>query len=194
MAATDILSEQEAADAIRSTSAANITEIAALNSSVTGQIDALCGPVVIRSVTERVSGQYTGPILLRSTPVASITSVVEHVGSTNTTIASTGYELESTGHFARLFRLSSGYDTTWTAGSRNFTVTVASGRYTSTATVDPKWKGLAASILRAQWQQDSAVWQRRPEFSDDEGLPGFVDVEDMIRRRLPYELLPPGMA
>lgn len=195
MAALDIITEAEARAAIRLPTG-QTTEIQAMVSGLSAWVDQLCGPVVARSVTEVVSGPYSGPVLLTSTPVISITSVVEHVGSTNTTIDTGDYELASTGHYARLFRLSGGYDSAWTAGSRNFTVTLSSGRYANTAAVGYDWKERFRSLLIEKWQYESATWQRnRGEFAADEfGNPVGFDAEARIRQLFASDLLPPGMA
>lgn len=194
---TDILSLDEAQEALRSFSSTNEDLVAALNSSVAGQIDDLCGPVVAREVVVTLSGAYSGPLLVTTTPVISVDEVVTIDGTTETTLTADDWQLDNQGHYVRLFRRSGGYDTTWTAGARNVRVTLTAGRFATTADVDAKWKGLAASILRAQWQQEAAAWQQRPQAFDEYengGLTAYVSVEDMIRRRLPHEMLPPGVA
>lgn len=195
MATNDILTLAEARLAVR-VPTGQATELEAMVTGLSTMVDDLCGPVVARAVTEVVSGPYSGPILLTSTPVLSITSVVEHVGTTNTTLDADDYQLETSGHLARLFARSAGYDTTWTRGSRNYTVTLSSGRYANTTAVGYSWKERFRSLLAAKWQYESAAWQRnRGDFPTDElGAPMWFDAEARIRELFASDLLPPGIA
>lgn len=196
MAATnDILTLAEARLAVRIPTG-QTSELEAMITGLSTMVDDLCGPVVTRAVTEVVSGPYSGPILLMSTPVVSITSVVEHVGTTNTTLAADTYQLDADGHLARLFARSAGYDITWTSGARNYTVTLSSGRYANTAAVGYSWKERFRSLLAAKWQFESATWQRnRDDFPVDElGGVSTFNAEARIRELFASDLLPPGMA
>lgn len=195
MAVLDILTFEEAATAINAHGDIGVIEAAliAMNSGVAEQVDNLCGPVVARSVVETHHGGGTA-VMLRKTPVLSVTSVVETTGVTPATLVSDDYLLEARGHYVFLHRRTAGYSSTWVAGDFNVAVTFSAGRYTTTATVSPGWKQLAASVLNAQWQQLAGVWTQRPDALDDlGGLAPFVSVEDMLNKRVPYELLGPGV-
>ncbi|MCA1569789.1 MAG: hypothetical protein LC798_05590 [Chloroflexi bacterium] len=198
MAVLDILTLPEAQRAVNVLGDLGSVEddLVAMVSGVSEQIDNLCGPVVARAVTETYRGGCSS-ILFRTTPVLSVTSVVETTGVTPATLVAADYLLENQGHYAVLHRRSAGYASFWAAGDFNVAVTFQAGRFATTAAVSAGWKQVAASILKAQWQQESGAWSQRPDafdtYENGEVTP-FVSVGDMLRRRLPYELLPPGVA
>lgn len=195
MAAIDILTDAEARAALRLPTGLN-TELQAMLTGLSSMVDDLCGPVVIRAATEVVSGPYCGPILIAGTPVASITSVVEHVGTTNTTLDADDYQLDADDHLARLFARSAGYDSAWTPGARNYTLTYQAGRFADTASVGYSWKERFRSVLVAKWQFETGAWARnRTELPVNEfGAPTAFDAEAAIRSTFASDLRPPGMA
>lgn len=197
MATLDILTPAEAKQAIN-VSASNTaveSKLAAVLSGICEQIDNLCGPVVARQVVRTYHGGRPY-ILLRDTPVLSVDEVVETTGTSPTTLTSDDYLLETDGHYAALHRWRTGYRIAWITGAFNVAITTTVGRYATTDAVSAGWKQVAASILRVQWQQEAGEWATRPAAFDDleNVTPGFVSVEDMLRRRMPRELLPAGVA
>lgn len=198
----DVLTLAEAKEAINNTSL-DATLVAKLERFVTGvsrKIDEICGPVVVRAVTERHSGGCH-EIKLRETPVSSVTTVVEwDTGGTSTSLSaedddtkpSDGFLLVNHHkHDARILRRSGGGTTLFTAGVDNIVVTMQAGRYATTAAVDPLFKLQAQDILAFQWQQSSPVWATSPGGFDEIGAytaRPFLSIDDMIRRRFTGEL------
>lgn len=201
----DILTDDEARDAVHLSQATPQleTKLALFVTGISRRIDELCGPVVQRTVVERHSGSH-GHVVLRVTPVASITTVVEWdaAGTSTTLTAETdaskpadGYLLDSDySHFARLLRRSGGSGATFAYGDNNVVVTYTAGRYEDSDSVDPMFKLAAMEILASQWQQAASSWSRSPDLGDEFGQPGFISVDAMVRSRLPNETLPLGVA
>jgi hypothetical protein len=160
-AATDLLTLAEAKARLGITDTGSDTNIAAVISAVSGQLDELCGPVVNRTVTAELHDGGSTIIALNKPPVASVTSVTEYTGTTATalteqtigTAPANGFTC-STGGIVR--RLSSGTPRRFPAGSRNVTVTYAAGRYANTAAVAPKFKEAAAMTFRNIWVSELA--------------------------------------
>lgn len=160
--------------------------LALLVSGVSEDFDNVCGPVVAREVVEYFDG--CGRLLLSSTPVLSITSVVE----SGSTVIEADYRLDGQNHDATLVRLSGGYLSTWAWGDQSVAVTYQAGRCESTADVPQRFKQAAASIVARQWRQDAPAWARSRELEgpDDGDFGDYLTVEEQIRRRLPREVLP----
>jgi len=194
----DVLSAAEALAAVhaQSLSGTRTAKLAMFVTGISRRVDELCGPVVQREVVERHSpGCFTTTLELRSTPVASVTSVVEWAGTTSTALveetdavkpAQAFLLVSERPHQARLLRRSAGSTRTWQPGDRNVVVTYQAGRAADTASVDPLFKLQVSDILAYQWQQASAIWATNPDAFDDLGGVGrgFLSVDDMIRRRL----------
>lgn len=202
----DILTAAESLAAINasSLSATLTTKLAMFTTGISRRVDELYGPVVVRQVVERHSPRVGETVLLlRKPPVSSITSVVEwDSDGTSTTLTAEdddtkpadGYLLEQIeGRFvARLRRRSGGRDTYWVAGDNNIVVTYQAGTYANTAAVDPLLKLQVQDILAQQWHQSAGVWASNRDALDADGVPPFLSVDDMIRRRL--ETKPGGIA
>lgn len=71
-----ILSLADAKRHLSKTSTTDDDEIRSWVESITAGIEGLCGPVIVRTVTERHDGRRVPLIALRQTPVLSVTSVV----------------------------------------------------------------------------------------------------------------------
>lgn len=192
MAVLDILTPEEAWEAAQITSTSALTSrVEAMSTGISGAIDRLCGPVVYREVTEVYAG-LNSSIILRTTPVAEITEVVETTGTTPTTLTDDDWLLEASGVHAMLHRRTGGYATVWAYGDFNIEVTYVAGRFATTNDVDEFWKAGVKSILAEQWSRESARWARNPQ--GDEFLPdGPFDLYAAVRTRFPYELLGPGI-
>jgi hypothetical protein len=204
VATLDILTEAEGSAAINAGAVVH-AELPGLITGISGQIDDLCGPVVAREVTEYHDGGRES-ILLRTSPIMSVTSVTEYdsAGTSTTLTAATpstkpadGYLLDSRGLIAQIFRRSGGGRATFTIGEQNVVVVTSAGRFADTASVDEMFKSAAKSILRAVWQQEAPRWAQQSDFIDDSevGLvSSYVSVADMVKRRLPREMLIGGIA
>lgn len=209
MAATDILTEGEALTAINVTTlpASQLTELATRISAVSQAIDAYCGPVVARTVTEVHDGGYSS-VWLREAPVLSITSVTEFDGTTSTVLAdesafgtvggSSGFALAADRH--SIERRSSGSVYGFPAGGQ-VQVVYSAGRFADTAAVTAKWKEAASDILRRVWKREGSAWAYSPDFYANTGEEGaitgssfFRAVEPMIAEWLWDERRAPAIA
>ena len=174
-------------------------EIEQMVTGISRDIDRLCGPVVQRTVTDRLTVEYgRSRVLLRYFPVTSVTSITEYTpGSASgqlltaedeDTFATYGYLLDPDAGIVT--RRSSGSTSTWTAGTRNVVAVYVAGRYATTATVDRRFKRVAAAVLRAEWRVAAPARQRSQDFTEGE-FAGFTTTDDMIRQLLPGDLLEP---
>lgn len=190
----DILTIDEARDAINVT-AGHTSEIEVMVTAVSRRIDDLCGPVVVRTVTDELHDGGTSGLFLHHYPVASITSVTEYSGGTPTTVTpetttvAGGYRLAN----GVLSRRSSWGMSRW--GSQ-VTVTYEAGRYADTAAVDAKFKMAAGAVLRRLWTREAGAWARGADpFIEAGAGHGFFKVVDpMVHEFLAAELLPPAIA
>jgi hypothetical protein len=133
-------------------------------SAVSGRLDQLCGPVVVRSVTDfRDGGDYTiylNPIYL---PVSSVTSVTEYqsgtavtlTANTNTTAVADGYLLRT--ETGELTRRNGFYDQVFYPGRQNIRIVWSAGRYATTATVGTQFKQAALICISHLWQAENGT-------------------------------------
>lgn len=192
--ALDILTITEAREAIN-VATGHASELERMITGVSRRIDDLCGPVVVRTVTDELH-DANGPLLFpKLWPVFSVTTVTEYQSGTGTVITAEaidtagGYLLEN----GRLVRRSGWVTSTWRG---RISVTYVAGRYATTAAVDPKFKLAAAAILRRLWVREAGAWARGTDpFLDAGAGPGFFKaVDPMVREFLGTELLPPTVA
>ena len=142
----DVLTLDEGRSAVRAVGTIHDAELEEIITSVSRQLDDMCGPVVIRTVTDEVHRDINGAIIPRLHPVASVTSVSEWSSGvatilTEETPAVAGDYLIASG---MVTRRSSWYDSRW--ASPYVTITYEAGRYADTETVDARFKN-AAKIL-----------------------------------------------
>lgn len=144
-------------------------------------LDDLCGPIVIREVTETVT-PIADTILLTHWPVDAITSVTEYVSGTGTVLTAEttttegDYLLDE--RIGKLTRQSSWSTVKWLGRT---TVVYDAGRYESTGTVDEKFKRAATEILQGNWSKYAAVWSRG---GDPVADPLFFDEVTQVVNRL----------
>lgn len=215
MATLDLLTLDEAQDAINMTGpgTANLDSLAMWVTAVSMRIDALCGPVVQRSITEvfdpASSGTgynlgdgnynvYGGLIPRLKTPVVSVTSITEYPYGVANVL--TGQTLTTAGDYlvdpyGRILRRYGWFDFPWRG---RVSVTYLSGRYTSTASVDARFKATAGACLSAIWPAQAAVWAAAPNPMAAAGAaPGSLGVGDSVKgwvsTLLVDEMLPPGV-
>lgn len=150
--------------------------IAAVVTGCSQRLDELVGPVVQRTVTDERHDGGRCAITFRQGPAAAVTSIVEIVRGTATTLTAEipgddvttpvagTYLLDDYDHadgvdvYRRAVRRSGWSDSTWRAGRRNIVVTYTAGRFTATATVAERYKRAAGPMLINWYQQylDSA--------------------------------------
>lgn len=203
MAATDILTEAEAQAAINVIDAgANTNTLALAISAVSQAIDAYCGPVVARTVTEVHHGN-AGAIWPYQAPVLSVTSVTEFDGTTSTVL--TDESAFGTAYTSTGFALTDGYRIDRRSGGVSFRFTgqvevvYQAGRFATTADVTSLWKYAASAILSRLWKREGSAWAHSPDFyaATDEAAAGssfFRAVEPMVAEFLPFERKPPAVA
>lgn len=164
MAATDLLTLEQAQDAVR-VSRSNVVHAARLPTLVTAvsvAIDELVGPVVKRTITGETHRSGCSAVWLRRTPVASITTVkVWQQGVSSTLAAET---LASSGGYLAemhpddpallsgvLLRRSGWSSILWEPGTVE--VTYVAGRYDNTAAVaGTRYQQAAVLALSNAWQ------------------------------------------
>lgn len=208
----DILTLVEAYDAINDPasasagSGANDDRLARLITAVSRRIDKLCGPVVVRDVTEYHDGWQSDldnlrtSVFLRETPVYSVTTVTEYNfgtplvldAETASNLPGNAYLLDSRGHLAELFRRAAGTDMWFPYGRRNIVVAFKAGRYLTTADVDMLFKSTAGIILRRLWSRDAGRWASGGDpFNDDareRDIGFFKAVDPLVKEFLGSEL------
>jgi len=189
VAITDILTMVEAKAAVNlsPSSVGNDVAIQSANSAISELLDDLCGPVVVRSVTETVD--IFGPLVfLTQWPVSLVTTVTEFSAGVGTALTAesttvSGDYLERNGILSRR----SSWSTVRWSGTQ-VTVVYTAGRYATTAVVGAKFKKAASEILTGNWQKFAAAWARG---GDQLAEPVFFDeVSQTVARWLARELKP----
>jgi hypothetical protein len=200
MADTDILTEDEALEAINmvGSGGSHAIELAMWVSAISEAIDAACGPVVVRTITDEIQYPNGGTFATSHTPLYSVSSLTEYVSGTGTVLTAEDHDTVGT------YRIvGSGHDTVierrsgW--GGYAYTglvkITYVAGRYANTEAVGAKFKLAAASILRRLWTREASAWSRGGDVFGVEPQVGFFKVADpMIKEFLADELLPPAIA
>ncbi len=187
MATLDVLTEAESLAAVNAS--ATTATLTNLVTAVSQQLDELCGPVVVRTITSELHDGGRPTILLRNLPVSSITTVTEYDGTTGTTLTAETNATKTTANYlhlgtagevasGRIVRRSNNADYVFPAGRRNIDVTYVAGRAATTSAVAPKFKQAAAMMLRNVWVSEQA--------SGSETFGAFTD-------QAPNPLLGPGM-
>lgn len=197
MSALNLLTRAEAYTAINDpTTAAEVSSdrdaqfIDIWVAAVSRRVDELCGPVVIRTVTETLSGTGGDVLYLRRPPAASVTSVTV----SGDALDAADYDLDNDNRFlAKLYR-----DTgRWPDGRRNIEVVYEAGRHADTATVGPLFKLAASAILRRLWSREAGAWAAGGDpFAVDATGSGrfFKAIDPMVAEFLSDEMRPPTVA
>lgn len=209
MATRDLLTLAEGRSAVNLPNPASVNpldgDLQLYITGISGRVDKLCGPVVQRAVTGERHNGGKSKVLLELQHVASVTSVTEWAGTTQTALTAetdgtkpaNGFLLDpgEGGIYAWVWRRSGNGDATFPVGRRNVVVAYIAGRYTATATVDETFKLAAASVLRRFWKREQSSWAQSPGFFEDAenstaGLGFYKAVDPMIKELLCDELLP----
>lgn len=159
MATTDLLTIDEARNAIMATDQRNDQQLAVLVSAVSQRIDKICGPVVNRSVTEYHDGG-TCEILPRSRPVYSITSLIEYRFATATTLTAETVGTAPTDAYllrpdGTIMRRNGGWEWKFWPGHGNIVLTYTAGRTATTAAVPENFKQAAQIIVAHIWRNEN---------------------------------------
>lgn len=204
MAATDILTEAEANEAVNASDVgAHAAELARAISAVSQVIDAMCGPVVARAVTEVHDGAVS-TIWPYQPPVLSVTSVTEFDGTTQTVLddesafgtvaGSSGFVLSADGF--RITRRSGGSAYRFASQVQ---IVYQAGRYATTDDVGERWKYAAGAILQRLWKREGSAWAYTPDYftNTDESTVSagfFRAIAPMVDEFLADQRLPPAVA
>lgn len=208
MATRDLLTIVEARSAVNlpAASSTHDTDLQLFVTGISGRIDALCGPVVQRTITGERHNGGTSHVLLHYQHVASVTSVAEWVSGSATTLTEETDAVKPAqaflldpgegGIYAWLIRRAAGADARFPAGRRNIVVSYSAGRYADTASVDATFKLTATAVLRRIWKREQSSWAHSPDFFADTEDPRptlsfFKAVDPMVTELLADELLPP---
>lgn len=188
--ATDIVSLQEAKDAIKGLSGEGYdAELERWITAVSERVDELYGPVVAREVTERLSGGRS--LLLLRYPALTVTSVTEYSGTTPTvlaaenfpgTVTANDYYLDPNTPW-QLARRSSGYDSTF---GTPVVVVYEAGLYADTESAGERWKTAVLDVMRRRWARESPAWARSSQFAEvaEPVGPLFFNAVDSALREL----------
>lgn len=164
----DVLTLDEGKAAVlNNAGTSNDTALKGYITGVSRFLDQLCGPIVQRTITNEAYSRDSrrGPLLLKSWPVVSITSVTQWAGATSTVLtAETPGSIPDAGYLAdlstgQIFPRSAGHDALWPVGRSNIVVTYVAGRYADTASVDQRFKMAAGIILANFWRSEHGLAQ-----------------------------------
>ena len=156
------LAEGRAAVNLHASDTSQDTEVAAYITAVSRRIDALAGPVVVRTITAETHDGGTDRIELAYYPVSSITTLTEYVATTGTVLtaevvgsatAATNYVVDT--RQGIITRRSGGYDWTFPVGRDRVVVTYVAGRAANTTAVDPLFKTAANVMLAHNWRREA---------------------------------------
>jgi hypothetical protein len=206
MAATDLLTPSEARSAVNlpGGDTSHDVDLQLYITGISGRVDAICGPVVERTVSSEKHNGGRSKILLDVQHVASVTSVSEWSNTTetalteesNTTKPTSGFLLHTVTPYDWIIRRSGNSDASFPSGRNNVVVTYEAGRYADTAAVDETFKLAASSILRRIWKREQSSWSQTTDFFADTEQPAamrgfFRAVDPMVKELLADEVLPP---
>lgn len=192
MAATDLLTPGEGKDAINvsGSGTANDAALRIWISAVSQRIDALCGAVVARTVTDVIDGRYVADLRVFTPPILTVTSVTEYVAGVGTVLTAEtntvagGYLIEPQSR-ARLMRRTAFWDTYWQG---RVEVVYSAGRFASTSDVDAKFKAAAQTALGGVWPTVAGAWANPQNPLAQAGTPvlggGPLDLIDSTVRAL----------
>lgn len=194
MATLDVLTLEEAKNAVNLSQSRvgndeDVLEVAV--TAVSLLLDDLCGPVVVRTITDELVDAPLGDLYTIKSPLYSVTSLKEYVNGTATTLTAETHLAAGTyrivgqvgDHDRHIERRSSWALTPWSYGQ--VLITYVAGRFTSTETVDARFKKAAAEILSGNWTKYAAAWARGGDPLAD---PLFFDeVSNTVNRWLAHE-------
>lgn len=195
--ARDVLTLAEAKDAINydELTTTHDGEVERFVTAVSRWLDDICGPVVVRSVTELHDGG-TAFIRPRTTPLSAVTTLTEYLDTTGTALTEETNDTkpadaflvdERSAHNVKVWRRTSGSDSTFTSGRRNIELVYDVGRSADTATADPKFKQAASLLLNHLWKPNAAAWSQQTDpFADRQFVPAVAwklppSVRELIR-------------
>lgn len=148
MATTDIVTLTEATDYLSGQRMDSSPLLATWISAATSAIEDRVGPVVNRTITSEAYDGGGPFVLLRSYPVASVTTVTEDGAGL---ISAQWLLYPTTG---KLCRRTAGTPDVFAPGERNIAVTYVAGRAASTSAVAPRIKQACLIVLAHMWRSE----------------------------------------
>lgn len=198
----DVITLDEAKAYLNITQTTWDTELDDWITAVSRRLDALCGPIVVRTITSEawdgtVDGVRQTAITLRYRPVSSVTSVTEYSSTTGTTLTvetnaaktSSNYYLNTT--TGVLTRRSGNRDYVFADGRQNIVITYVAGRYANTASVDARFKVAAGMMLANLWRREQGGGTQTFGESDPFGLVATFAVPRAVEELLHEDLVGP---
>lgn len=193
----DVISLGDGVMAALGVPAGHEARIEPMITAVSRRIDALCGPVVQREVTEYHSGRSA--IFPYQTPIVSVTSLTAWDGNTSTVLAA---DVFGVSHGDYRLNQSTGYPHGAPLYLRAYWGTevqlvYTAGRYATTASVDPLFKTAAEAILRRLWDREASAWARASDPFDETLATSsrfFNAVDHVVKELLGHEMRLPGVA
>lgn len=194
----DVISLDEGMTAVAMTGSGVNHEdtVASAITAISRRLDELVGPIVVRTITDEIHYADGSPFIIPNySPVFSVTSITEYQSGTGTVLTAEDFDTSGT-YLLRdnfIYRRSGWYGI-------NFAGTVklsyVAGRFSSTATVDARYKTAAAAILRRWWAREAPAWARGGDpFAQEGGGIGFFRIfDETVREFLADELRPPAIA
>jgi hypothetical protein len=174
----DVLTPDEAYQAInvKSSSVGHDEDVLRAITAVSLRLDEMCGPVVVRTITDEPHTGGRSVIFLRTAPVASVTTVKEYAGTTLTTLTAESVTSQTANQYwfesdtGILYRRSGGCDCRFATGRGNVLVTYEPGRFATTEDVDGRFKEAASLILNDWYQASASWWEKNSSFDAEGGL------------------------
>lgn len=160
MAAEDLVTLTETKKALKlDQSGTHDGLLAAWITAVSLRVDELCGPVVIRTITDELHDGGSNLIFPRYLPVATVTTLAEYDSNgVATTLTAEDYDTKPADGYLLdgelIRRRSSGTDYLFVWGRRNVRLTYTAGRAASTSAVSEQFKRAALIILAHMWREE----------------------------------------
>lgn len=181
MATTDVLTLPEAKSAVNLPDNAPLQEerLSLWVSGISDALDEWAGPIVARTVTNETHHVHGArSLILKQTPVLSLTTVTEWQQGTSTVLTAEDHDTSGTYLLdgVTLFRRESWGGSTF---SGIVTVTYQAGRYATTDAVGARYKQVASMALARLWAQYAGAWARGGSTfaGEDEGFVYFRAIE-----------------
>lgn len=153
----DVISLGEAKEALHLSGPTQEPVLAVYVTALSRRLDSLCGPIVVRTVTERLDG---GSTLLRLSyaPALTVTSVTEYNAGASQVLAAELVSTSSSYDYlldGAVVHRRGGYgDARFASGRGNVVVVYQAGRYATTDVVDARFKLAARMMLRNFWRNE----------------------------------------
>lgn len=196
----DLLTLAECMDMLGVDGAADGAVVQTYIGTASDIIDAKCGPVVARSVTDHLDGG-DGKVWVTTPPILTVTDVQEWDGTAATVLTeeqpfwfpvpivpANGFLVDAAG---TIRRRSSGSDAAFPSGRRNILVEYSAGRVAAVADVPDRFRQASFMIVDRLWRLYQATGTST--YGTDEWVPARA-VPPMVNELLAADMLPVPVA